>query len=157
MPREGSLLPNSYNFRRGDTREVAIQRMQQAQQALVKEVWERRARDLPLRTPEQLVILASIVEKETGRPEERTRVAAVFANRLKQKMRLQTDPTVIYGLAPGKGTLGRPLSRADLERPTPYNTYLIDALPPGPIANPGTGVDRSCSQPCAHQRALLRS
>ena len=147
VPREGSLLPNSYNFRRGDAREVAIQRMQQAQQALVKEVWERRARDLPLRTPEQLVILASIVEKETGRPEERTRVAAVFANRLKQKMRLQTDPTVIYGLAPGKGTLGRPLSRADLERPTPYNTYLIDALPPGPIANPGRASIEAAANP----------
>ncbi len=147
VPREGTLLPNSYNFRRGDSRELAIQRMQQAQQQLVKEVWERRARDLPLRTPEQLIILASIVEKETGRPEERTRVAAVFVNRLKQKMRLQTDPTVIYGLAPGKGTLGRPLTRADLERPTPYNTYLIDALPPGPIANPGRASIEAAANP----------
>jgi UPF0755 protein len=147
VPREGSLLPNSYNVRRGDSREMAIQRMQQAQQALVKEVWERRARDLPLRTPEQLIILASIVEKETGRLEERTRVAAVFVNRLKQKMRLQTDPTVIYGLAPGKGTLGRPLSRADLDRPTPYNTYLIDALPPGPIANPGRASIEAAANP----------
>src|SRR5262249_45904914 len=127
-PREGSMLPNSYAFRRGDTRELAVQRMQQAQQQIVKEAWEPRARDLPLRSPDQLVILASIIEKETSRPEERTRIAAVFANRLKQKMRLQTDPSVIYGLAPGKGTLGRPLTRADLERPTPYNTYIIDAL-----------------------------
>jgi UPF0755 protein len=147
VPREGSLLPNSYAFRRGDAREMAIQRMQQAHAQLVKEIWERRARDLPLRTPEQLVILASIVEKETGRPEERTRVAAVFVNRLKQKMRLQTDPTVIYGLAPGKGTLGRPLSRADLERPTPYNTYLIDALPPGAIANPGRASLEAAANP----------
>jgi UPF0755 protein len=147
MPREGSMLPNSYNFRRGDTRDLAIQRMQQAQQQVVKEVWERRSRDLPLRTPEQLIILASIVEKETGRPEERTRVAAVFANRLKQRMRLQTDPTVIYGLAPGKGTLGRPLTRADLERPTPYNTYIIDALPPGPIANPGRASIEAAANP----------
>ncbi len=146
-PREGSMLPNSYNFRRGDTRELAIQRMQQAQQQLLKEVWERRSRDLPLRTPEQLIILASIIEKETGRPEERTRVAAVFVNRLRQKMRLQTDPTVIYGLAPGKGTLGRPLSRADLERPTPYNTYVIDALPPGPIANPGRASIEAAANP----------
>jgi UPF0755 protein len=146
-PREGSMLPNSYAFRRGDTREQAIQRMQAAHQQLVKEVWERRSRDLPLRTPEQLVILASIIEKETSRPEERTRVAAVFANRLKQKMRLQTDPTVIYGLAPGKGTLGRPLSRADLERPTPYNTYIIDALPPGPIANPGRASIEAAANP----------
>jgi UPF0755 protein len=146
-PREGSMLPNSYNFRRGDTRELAVQRMQQAQQQLLKEVWERRSRDLPLRTPEQLIILASIIEKETGRPEERTRVAAVFVNRLRQKMRLQTDPTVIYGLAPGKGTLGRPLSRADLERPTPYNTYVIDALPPGPIANPGRASIEAAANP----------
>lgn len=146
-PREGSMLPNTYAFRRGDTREQAIQRMQQAQQQVVKEAWERRARDLPLRTPEQLVILASIIEKETSRPEERTRIAAVFANRLKQRMRLQTDPTVIYGLAPGKGTLGRPLSRADLERPTPYNTYIIDALPPGPIANPGRASIEAAANP----------
>src|SRR5262249_55676777 len=93
-PREGSMLPNSYAFRRGDTRDQAIQRMQQAQQQVLKEAWERRARDLPVRTPEQLIILASIIEKKTSRPEERPRVAAVFANRLKQKMRLQTDPTV---------------------------------------------------------------
>jgi len=146
-PREGSMLPNSYNFRRGDTRDSAVQRMQQAQAQLVKEVWERRSRDLPLRTPEQLVILASIIEKETGRPEERTRIAAVFVNRLKQRMRLQTDPTVIYGLAPGKGTLGRPLSRADLERPTPYNTYMIDGLPPGPIANPGRASIEAAANP----------
>jgi UPF0755 protein len=147
IPPEGSLLPNSYNFKRGDTREHAIQRMRQAQQQLVKEVWERRNRDLPLRTPEQLVILASIIEKETGRPDERTRVAAVFVNRLKQRMRLQTDPTVIYGLAPGKGTLGRPLTRADLEKPTPYNTYMIDALPPGPIANPGRASIEAAANP----------
>jgi UPF0755 protein len=146
-PREGSMLPNSYNFRRGDTRELAIQRMQQAQQQLIKEVWERRSRDLPLRTPEQLVILASIIEKETSRPEERTRIAAVFVNRLKQRMRLQTDPTVIYGLAPGKGTLGRPLSRADLERATPYNTYMIDGLPPGPIANPARASIEAAANP----------
>jgi UPF0755 protein len=146
-PREGSMLPNSYNFRRGDTRELAIQRMQQAQQQVLKEAWERRNPDLPLRTPEQLIILASIIEKETGRPEERTRIAAVFVNRLKQKMRLQSDPTVIYGLAPGKGTLGRPLSRADLERATPYNTYLIDALPPGPIANPGRASIEAAANP----------
>jgi UPF0755 protein len=146
-PREGSMLPNSYAFRRGDTREQAIQRMQQAQQQVVKEAWERRSRDLPLRTPEQLIILASIIEKETSRPEERTRIAAVFVNRLKTKMRLQTDPSVIYGLAPGKGTLGRPLSRADLERPTPYNTYIIDALPPGPIANPGRSSIEAAASP----------
>jgi UPF0755 protein len=147
LPREGTLLPNTYAFKRGDTRELAIQRMRQAQQQLVKEVWERRSPDLPLRTPDQLVILASIIEKETSRPEERTRIAAVFVNRLKQRMRLQTDPTVIYGLAPGKGTLGRPLTRADLEKPTPYNTYIIDALPPGPIANPGRASIEAAASP----------
>jgi UPF0755 protein len=113
----------------------------------LKEIWERRSPDIPLKTPDQLIILASIIEKETSRPEERTRVAAVFVNRLKQRMRLQTDPTVIYGLAPGKGTLGRPLSKADLEKPTPYNTYIIDALPPGPIGNPGRASIEAAANP----------
>jgi peptidoglycan lytic transglycosylase G len=147
IPREGSMLPDSYNFKRGDTRAHAIQRMQQAQQLLLTDVWERRSPDLPLRTPDQLIILASIIEKETSKPEERTRIAAVFVNRLKQKMRLQTDPTVIYGLAPGKGTLGHPLTKADLEKPTPYNTYIIDALPPGPIANPGRASIEAAANP----------
>src|SRR5262249_38054789 len=102
IPREGSLLPDTYNFNRGVTREQMIQRMQQAQQPVLKEVWDRRSPDLPIKTPEQLVVLASLVEKETGKPEERTRVAAVFVNRLKQKMRLQSDPTIIYGLVGGK-------------------------------------------------------
>ena len=105
VPREGSLLPDSYHFNRGFTREQMIQRMRQAQERVVREVWERRNPDLPLKTPEQLVILASIIEKETGKPEERTRIAAVFINRLKQKMKLQSDPTIIYGLVFGKGSL----------------------------------------------------
>jgi len=130
-------LPDTYSFTRGITREQMIQRMQQAQQRTVKEIWDRHSPDLPIKTPEQLVVLASIVEKETGKPEERTRVAAVFVNRLKQKMRLQSDPTIIYGLVGGKGTLGRPIMRSEIEQPTPYNTYQIDGLPPGPIANPG--------------------
>src|SRR5580704_11725156 len=108
IPREGSLLPESYRFPRGTPRDQVIQRMQQAQKRIIQEVWDRRAPDLPLHTPEQLVTLASIVEKETGRADERTRVAAVFVNRLKQRMRLQSDPTIIYGLVGGKGTLGRP-------------------------------------------------
>jgi peptidoglycan lytic transglycosylase G len=137
IPREGSLLPDTYNFARGVTREQMVQRMQQAQQRLLREIWEHRAPDLPLKTPEQLVVLASLVEKETGKPEERTRVAAVFVNRLKQRMRLQSDPTIIYGLVGGKGTLGRPIMKNEIEQPTPYNTYVIDGLPPGPIANPG--------------------
>ncbi len=137
VPREGSLLPETYKFTRGMTREQIIQRMQQAQRRLVQEIWDHRSPDLPLKTPDQLVTLASIIEKETGRPEERTRIAAVFINRLKQRMRLQSDPTIIYGLVGGKGTLGRPIMRREIDQPTPYNTYVIDGLPPGPIANPG--------------------
>jgi UPF0755 protein len=147
IPREGSLLPDSYHFQRGFTREQLIQRMRQAQDRLVREAWERRSPDLPIKSPDQLVILASIIEKETAKPEERTRVAAVFANRLKQKMKLQSDPTIIYGLAFGKGKLDRPLSRADIAQPTPYNTYIIDGLPPGPIANPGRASIEAAANP----------
>ncbi len=147
IPREGSLLPDGYNFNRGFTREQMIARMRQSQDRLLREVWERRNPDLPLKTPEQLVILASIIEKETGKPEERTRVAAVFANRLKQKMKLQSDPTIIYGLAFGKGSLGRPISKADITQPTPYNTYIIDGLPPGPIGNPGRASIEAAASP----------
>ena len=147
VPREGSLLPDSYHFNHGFTREQMIQRMRQAQDRLVREVWERRNPDLPLKTPDQLIILASIIEKETGKPEERTRIAAVFANRLKQKMKLQSDPTIIYGLVFGKGSLGRPLSKADIAQPTPYNTYVIDGLPPGPIATPGRASIEAAANP----------
>jgi UPF0755 protein len=147
IPREGSLLPDTYNFARGVTREQMIQRMQQAQQRLLREVWDHRSPDLPLKTPEQLVVLASLVEKETGKPDERSRVAAVFVNRLKQKMRLQSDPTIIYGLVGGKGTLGRPIMKSEIEQPTPYNTYVIDGLPPGPIANPGRASLEAAANP----------
>jgi UPF0755 protein len=147
IPREGSLLPDTYNFTRGITREQIIQRMQQAQQRTLKEIWERHSPDLPIKTPEQLVVLASLVEKETGKPEERTRVAAVFVNRLKQKMRLQSDPTIIYGLVGGKGTLGRPIMRSEIDQPTPFNTYQIDGLPPGPIANPGRASLEAAANP----------
>ena len=147
IPREGTLLPETYSFTRGITREQIIQRMQQAQRKLVQEVWDRRMPDLPLRSAEQLVILASIVEKETGRPEERTRIAAVFVNRLKQKMRLESDPTIIYGLVGGKGTLGRPIQINEIRQPTPYNTYVIDGLPPGPIANPGRAALEAVANP----------
>jgi UPF0755 protein len=147
IPREGSLLPDTYNFARGVTREQMVQRMQQSQQRLLHEIWDHRAADLPLKTPEQLVVLASLVEKETGKPEERTRVAAVFVNRLKQRMRLQSDPTIIYGLVGGKGTLGRPIMKSEIEQPTPYNTYIIDGLPPGPIANPGRAALEAAANP----------
>jgi UPF0755 protein len=147
IPREGSMLPESYRFPRGTPRDQVIQRMQQSQKRIVQEVWDRRAPDLPLRSPDQLVTLASIVEKETGRSDERTRVAAVFVNRLKQHMRLQSDPTIIYGLVGGKGTLGRPIVRSEIEQPTPYNTYIIDGLPPGPIANPGRASLEAVANP----------
>lgn len=147
VPREGTLLPETYRFTRGMTREQMIQRMQQQQRRLVQEIWDRRMADLPIRSVEQLVVLASIIEKETGKPEERTRVAAVFVNRLKQKMRLQSDPTIIYGLVGGKGTLGRGILRSEIEQPTPYNTYVIDGLPPGPIANPGRASLEAAANP----------
>jgi UPF0755 protein len=147
IPREGSLLPESYRFTRSTPRDQVIQRMQAAQQRVLKEVWDHRAPDLPLRSPDQLVTLASIVEKETGRADERTRVAAVFVNRLNRRMRLQSDPTIIYGLVGGKGTLGRPIMRSEIEQPTPYNTYVIDGLPPGPIANPGRASLEAAANP----------
>jgi UPF0755 protein len=147
IPREGTLLPETYKFTRGMTREQIIQRMSQAQRHLLQEIWEHRMPDLPIRTPEQLVTLASIVEKETGRPEERSRVASVFVNRLKNKMRLQSDPTIIYGLTGGKGALGRAILKSEIEQPTPYNTYVIDGLPPGPIANPGRASLEAAANP----------
>lgn len=147
IPREGTLLPETYRFTRGMTREQIIQRMQQAHRRVLQDVWDHRMPDLPVKTPEQLVTLASIVEKETGRPDERTRVAAVFVNRLKTKMRLQSDPTIIYGLTGGKGSLGRPIQKNEIEQPTPYNTYVIDGLPPGPIANPGRASLEAAANP----------
>jgi UPF0755 protein len=147
IPREGTLLPETYKINRGTPREQLLQRMQQAQRRVLQEIWDRRNSDLPVKTPEQLVILASIIERETGRPDERTRVAAVFVNRLKRKMKLQSDPTIIYGLVGGKGSLGRPLLRSEIGQPTPYNTYVIDGLPPGPIANPGRASLEAAANP----------
>jgi UPF0755 protein len=147
IPKEGTLLPETYNFPRGTTREQAIQRMQNAHRRVVQEIWERRSPDLPIKTPEALVTLASIVEKETGRADERSRVAAVFINRLRQRIKLQSDPTIIYGLVGGKGTLGRPIMRSEIEQPTPYNTYLVEGLPPGPIANPGRASLEATANP----------
>jgi UPF0755 protein len=147
MPREGTLLPETYKFPRGTSREQVVQRMQQAQKRVLAEIWEHRSPDLPFKTPEQLVTMASIVEKETGKPDERSRVAAVFLNRLKQKIKLQSDPTIIYGLVGGKGTLGRPIKRSEITQPSPYNTYVIDGLPPGPISNPGRASLEATANP----------
>jgi len=121
--------------------------MQQAQKRALAEIWERRSPDVPLKSPDQLVTLASIVEKETGKPDERSRVAAVFVNRLRQKIKLQSDPTIIYGLVGGKGTLGRPIKRSEITQPSPYNTYVVDGLPPGPISNPGRASLEATANP----------
>jgi UPF0755 protein len=147
MPREGTLLPETYKFPRGTSREQVIQRMRQTHKRMLAEIWERRNPDIPVKSPEQLVTLASIIEKETGKADERSRVAAVFVNRLRQKMKLQSDPTIIYGLVGGKGTLGRPIKRSEIQQPSPYNTYVVDGLPPGPIANPGRASLEAAANP----------
>ena len=152
-PREGSLMPDTYKFERGETRQSILSQMAKAQTRIVDEIWKGRAPDLPVKSPGEMVTLASIVEKETGRAEERPHVASVFVNRLEKHMRLESDPTIVYGLVFGKGTLGRPISRADLNTPTPYNTYVIDGLPPGPISNPGKAALEAVANP-AHTKDL---
>jgi UPF0755 protein len=147
LPREGTLLPETYKFPRGTTRDQVLQRMQQTQKRVLAEIWERRNPEIPVRSPEQLLTLASIIEKETGRADERSRVAAVFVNRLRQRIKLQSDPTIIYGLVGGKGTLGRPIRRSEIQQPSPYNTYVVDGLPPGPIANPGRASLEAAANP----------
>ncbi|MCK0208746.1 endolytic transglycosylase MltG [Starkeya koreensis] len=153
VPREGSLMPDTYKITRGTSREDLLRRMTRTQDAALKEIWAKRDPELPLKSPDELVILASIVEKETGVPEERAQVAAVFVNRLNKKMRLQSDPTIIYGLVRGKGRLERPLTRTDISTPTPFNTYTIPALPPGPIGNPGRASLEATANP-AKSKAL---
>ncbi|HYY83134.1 MAG TPA: endolytic transglycosylase MltG [Beijerinckiaceae bacterium] len=147
VPREGTLLPDTYKFERGMTRQQLVNAMQAAQRQALTQVWARRSPDLPIKTPQELVILASIVEKETGRADERSRVAGVFINRLVKRMKLQSDPTIVYGLVGGKGTLGRGILKSEIERPTPYNTYVVDGLPPGPIANPGRAALEAVANP----------
>lgn len=137
VPEEGSLLPETYSYVLGDSREKIISQMRQSMTRTLEEVWKDRQKDAPLKNAQDLLILASIVEKETGVAEERPRVAAVFLNRLKKGMKLQSDPTVIYGLTLGEKPLGRLLTLADLKHSSVYNTYVIPALPPKPIACPG--------------------
>ena len=146
-PKEGTLLPDTYKFNRGMTRQQLLDRMAQEQTKVVREVWGRRGADIPLKSPQELVILASIVEKETGKADERTRVAGVFINRLNRNMRLQSDPTIVYGLVGGKGTLGRGIRKDEIMQETPYNTYVINGLPPGPIANPGRAALEAVANP----------
>ncbi len=148
VPPDGTLMPDTYKFTRGATRQQMLDQMQRVASRAVQEVWSRRAPGLPISTPQEFVTLASIVEKETGRADERPRVAAVFINRLRKGMRLQSDPTVIYGLF---GGAGRPsdwaITDAALAKKTPYNTYLIDGLPPAPIANPGRAALEAVANP----------
>ncbi|GKY90235.1 endolytic transglycosylase MltG [Sinisalibacter aestuarii] len=137
LPAEGTLAPDSYEVSPGDERADVIARMIAAQETRLAEAWANRVDGLPYGTPQEALIMASLIEKETGVPEERRQVASVFVNRLERGMRLQTDPTVIYGITRGQGVLGRGLRQSELRGETPYNTYVIDGLPPTPIANPG--------------------
>ena len=146
-PKEGSLIAETYDFPRGASRESVVLRLQREQTKLVADIWQKRAQDLPIKSPGELVTLASIVEKETGKVEERPHVAGVFVNRLNKHMKLQSDPTIVYGLVFGKGTLGHSITRAELDQATPYNTYTIDGLPPGPICNPGRAALEAVANP----------
>ena len=146
VPAEGSLLPETYLFVRGNTRKQILARMARAQQRLLAKLWPSRVPDLPFKSQEEAITLASIVEKETAIPEERRHIAAVFINRLKQGMKLQSDPTVIYGISKGY-PLGRGIRESELAAATPYNTYVIAALPPTPICNPGKASISAVLQP----------
>ncbi|MBY5335369.1 endolytic transglycosylase MltG [Rhizobium leguminosarum] len=148
LPTEGSLRPDTYKFSRGTKRSEIIDQMAAAQQKLVDQIWDKRDSSLPLRSKAEFVTLASIVEKETGVPDERAHVASVFLNRLGKGMRLQSDPTIIYGLFGGEGKpADRPIYQSDLKRDTPYNTYVIKGLPPSPIANPGKDALEAVANP----------
>lgn len=136
-PAEGALAPDSYEISPGDSRASVLQRMQAQQELRVAEAWANHSDRAVVQSPEEMLILASIIEKETAVADERPLVASVFTNRLNRGMRLQTDPTVIYGVTKGEGTLGRGLRQSELRRATPWNTYVIEGLPPTPIANPG--------------------
>jgi UPF0755 protein len=148
MPLEGALAADTLRFTRGTPRQEVIDKMQADQKKRVQEIWDRRAAGLPLANIDEFVTLASIVEKETGRGDERSRVASVFINRLNKRMRLQSDPTIIYGLFGGKGKPSdRAIMQSDIDKPTPYNTYVINGLPPTPIANPGRAALEAVANP----------
>ncbi len=147
IPAEGSLAPDSYELKRGASRADLIASMEAAQARILADAWENRVDGLPYKSPQEALVMASIVEKETGVAEERRQVASVFLNRLEKGMRLQTDPTVIYGITKGQGALGRGLRQSELRRETPYNTYVIDGLPPTPIANPGRAAIEAALNP----------
>jgi len=146
-PPEGALLPETYHYSWGDGRAALVARMRQSMAETLAALWAKRPEGYPLASPEEALVLASIVEKETGVAAERARVAAVFVNRLRRGMRLQSDPTVVYGLTQGQGPLGRELTRADLQTPHAWNTYVIAGLPSGPIANPGRAALEATLRP----------
>ena len=146
-PPEGSLLPETYFFVLGDSRAQIVDRMRSDMSAQLAALWEKRDKDIPLTSPDEAVTLASLVEKETSKDNERARVAAVFYNRMKKGMALQSDPTVIFALTDGKGRLDRTLTTADLKLDSPYNTYMIEGLPKGPIANPGLAALKGVLHP----------
>jgi UPF0755 protein len=146
-PPEGNLLPETYHYNYGDDRNLILIRMQKAMADALNDAWAARDPDLPLANPEEMLTLASIIEKETGVARERPRVAGVFINRLRKKMPLQSDPTVSYGITLGQQPLGRALTYGDLAKNSPYNTYTIRALPPGPIANPGKAALMAVAHP----------
>jgi UPF0755 protein len=148
LPPEGSLFPNTYKFTRGYKRAAIVDQMKAAQAKVLDQVWDKRDKDLPIATKEELLILASIVEKETGKSDERPQVASVFLNRLKKGMRLQSDPTIIYGLYGGDGKpVDGAILKSDIDKETPYNTYVIKGLPPTPIANPGRAAMEAVANP----------
>ena len=147
VPEEGRLLPETYAYERGTPRAALVERGRAAMDRALARNWAARNADVPLDTPRDALILASIVERETGRPEERPRIAAVFLNRLRRGMKLQSDPTVVYGASGGLGTLDHGLTRAELDRDDPYNTYRIAALPPGPICMPSAAALKAVTQP----------
>jgi UPF0755 protein len=146
-PAEGAMLPQTYIFEYGATRASIVERASADMQRTLAQAWASRAPDLLLTSPSQLLTLASMVERETARPEERPHIAAVFLNRLRKGMRLQSDPTVIYAVSKGLGVIDRPLTKADLDIASPYNTYRVNGLPPGPIASPGLASLEAVARP----------
>jgi peptidoglycan lytic transglycosylase G len=151
QPAEGTLLPETYQFLRGESRAAIVERMHEAMAKALAEEWGKRDKSILVKTPEEAVTLASVVEKETSKPEERARIAGVFYNRLKKGMPLQSDPTVIFAITLGKLKLNRGLTYDDLKIDSPYNTYIVKGLPPGPIANPGRASLHAVMQPMAHK------